>query len=268
MNVELQTTEEGVVQESEAPQVETVEAEPTDEQKNEQAIAEAAERARVREEKKRDGVQKRIDELTREKYEYKAKAETLEQLLNKQSQPAKPQDDEPKRENFESYEEFLEARTEYRAEKIVQDKLSKFEQTQTQKLTQAQQDQARQESIRSFQERAKALEKDYPDFKEVMEDAEVVLPNPVIDMIRELPEGPLLAYHMANNPTLAEQFWNKSESIQGVLLGQMIATLKSTQKVSNAPSPGKSVSTAKHGSSDEPPSDPNLYRAWADKHLR
>lgn len=271
MNEELQTTEEGVVQ-SDAPVIEsqeaqTVESETTDEQKNEQALAEAAEQKRVREERRQNGVQKRIDELTREKYEQKARADTLEQLLKTQTH--KPTEaTEPKREDFESYEDFLEARTEYRADKIVQERLSKYEQTQKQTQNQNQQEQSHREAERQFAERARALEKDYPDYKEVVEESDVEIPNSVLEMMQRLKEGPLLAYHIASNPSLADQFRGQSRDVQGVLLGQMIATLKAPPKVSSAPPPGKTVSTAKHGSTNEPPTNPDLYRAWADKNLR
>jgi hypothetical protein len=102
---------------------------------------------------------------------------------------------------------------------------------------------------------------------ETMADADIAVPTAVYDMIRRLPEGPTIAYHMAKNPELAQQFFEQPPYMHGVLLGQLAATLKAPQKTTTAPAPGKPAAS-KAGSDNEPPSDPNLYRAWADKHLK
>lgn len=245
----------------------------TDEQKNARALADEAEKSRRREEKKQASIQRRFDEMTREKYEQKARADYLEQQLKdlqSRSQPSQ-QDNAPTRDQFDSYEEFVEAKATYKAQqeakRIVQESIEGFTKTQKQEQATSQYEQQRVEAERAFVERVNEVKKEYPDYQEVIEDAEFNLPNTVVDLIVKMPEGPKISYLLAKNPALQEQFKSAPEYMHGVLLGQMVASFKSPQKtVSSAPAPGKPVQS-KAGSSSEPPSDPNAYRAWADKHF-
>ncbi len=87
-------------------------------------------------------------------------------------------------------------------------------------------------------------------------------------LIRKMPDGPVIAYHMVKNPQLAEQFFNTDDpEMHGILLGQISATIKGPAKVSNAPPPGKGIrATPSAGSAA--PEDPDAYMAWRAKNLR
>lgn len=267
---QLSEVEQSTSGEADAPEV--VE---TDEQKNERVQREATERARLKEEKRQASVQRRMDELTADKYAERKRADQLAEqnakilaLLESRSGQAQANPSgEPTREQFTDYEDFVTARAEWRAEQKAQAIIEQFSKTQTETQAKAQAEQSEQAIAKQFLERRAAAEKEIPDFRETVQDWEPQLPNSVVDMILKVPEGALISYHLAKNPGLEAQFRDSPAYMHGVILGQLIATLKSPPKVSSAPAPGKPVA-AKPGTSSEPPSNPDAYYAWAKKHLR
>lgn len=246
----------------------------TDEQKNARVQEEDAERARVKEDRRQSKVQARMNELTAQRYAEQRRADDLAEqnrrLLEAIEGRRNPTltNGTPQREQFDSYEDFLEAKAEYKAEQIVKQQIEQFTESQKKSSSIAQMQQSQKDSERLFLERRQVAEKELPDYKDVVEDWEPNLPNNVVDMIIKLEQGPLISYHMAKNPSLEAQFRDSSPEMHGVLLGQLIASLKSPQKVSSAPTPGKPVSSSKAASGTQPPSDPNQYFAWAQKNLR
>jgi len=275
-NAEQQSEAEGkppvVDGESGAPEV--VE---TDEQKNARVQQEATEKARLKEEKRQASVQRRMDELTADKYAERKRADELAAqnakilalLEGKQNAPQAP--GEPTREQFENYEDFVTARAEFRAvakaEAAAQAAIEKFSKTQQETQSRSQQEESRKATEKQFIERRMEIEKSIPDYKEVMEDWEPKIPDSAVDLLVKMPDGPLITYHLAKNPSLEAQFRDQPAYMHGILLGQLSATLKSQAKVTAAPSPGKPIAS-KPGTSTEPPSDPNQYYAWAQKNLR
>lgn len=253
---------------------ETPEESETEEQKNERALQEEATKRQAKEEKRALGVQRRIDELTAKNYQEKARADALQTVLDSMNKGGNQQQQsdaskEPQRDHFESYEDFLEAKATFKAEQIVQKHLEQYQTQQKEATTRSQAEQSRKESERQFLERRATLEKEIPDYKDVVEDWDTsTIPSSLVDMLIKLPEGPLVSYHMAKNPALEAQFRDQPEYMHGIILGQLIASLKSVPKTSTAPAPGKTVSSSKAGSSKEPPSDPEQYFAWAQKNLR
>lgn len=242
----------------------------TEEQKNERAVQEDAARKQAREEKRQASVQRRMDELTAQRYTEKARADLLQAELERLRSPAPQAKNagEPQRDQFDSYEDYLEAKVTYKAEQIAKQHVEQFqtEQKKTANVTAA--EQSRKESERQFLERRNALEKELPDYKDVIEDWEPNLPPSVVETIIKLPQGPLISYHLAKNPALEAQFRDQPDYMHGVLIGQLLATLNTAPKVTAAPAPGKPVSSSKAAAGTQPPSDPNQYYAWAQKNLR
>lgn len=245
--------------------------EETDEQKNERVRQEAAERA----EKRARGVQKRMDELTADKYAERKRADELAAqnakllaMIEGKGNTAQPDSNgEPRRDDFDNDVDYLRAVARYdaRTEAEAQAKaLAKQQEEARQRMTAEEQQKA---IAKEFVTRRKEIEKTIPDYREVISDWEPQLPDATQDMILRLPDGPLISYHLAKNPQLEAQFLDQPLYMHGVLLGQMLTTIKASTKPSSAPAPGKPVAS-KAGTSSEPPSDPELYRAWADKHLK
>jgi hypothetical protein len=249
-------------------------SEQTEEQQKEQAEAEA-EKARRKEERKQASIQKRINELTAEKYASQKLAEQLAEqnarilaVLEGKKEASTPSG-EPKREQFEEYEDFLTARAEWRAEQKALAIIEKSRSEQEEKQSKREREQTEKSVEKQFLERRAKAEKEFPDYREVVEDWEPRLPDSVVEMIVQHPDGPMISYHLAKNPSLEKQFQEQPVFMHGILLGQMLATLKRpSTKVSEAPAPGKPVSSGSSGNATEPPSDPEKYYAWAKKHLR
>lgn len=277
---ELQSTAENVEQTSEtealAPEAgatDTPEAVETDEQKNARVQAEAAEKAKQREEKRQQSVQRRFDELTADKHAARRLADQLAEQNAKilallEGQKAAPKSGEPTRDQFAEYEDFVTARAEYRADQKVQNALEQFTKTQQETQTKTAAVNSEREIEKQFMDRRAVVEKEIPDYRETVQYWEPKIPDSVANMIMRMPDGPLISYHMAKNPSLEAQFRDQPDYMHGIILGQISATLKSPAKVTAAPTPGKPVATSKPGTSSEPPSDPELYFAWAKKHLR
>jgi hypothetical protein len=72
--------------------------------------------AETAEEAKQRAIQKRFDKLTREKYEAKAKADFLEEIIRQQQQPqtGRQQDGKPTKAKFANDEDFVEALTDWK----------------------------------------------------------------------------------------------------------------------------------------------------------
>lgn len=266
-NEELIQSDNAEQDSTQANDADTLENSETDEEKNARAIEEDATKRAAKEEKRQLGVQRRIDELTAARYQEKARADYAEAELQRLRQPAQSQQQasgEPQRDQFESYEDYLEAKVTFKAQQIVDKQLEHSSTKQKEATTAAEQHRTQQAEQRQFLENRGKLEKEIPDYKDTIEDWEPNLPDTVAAMLIKLPEGPLITYHMAKNPSLEAQFRDQPEYLHGVLLGQLIASLKSPPKVSNAPAPGKTVSTTKTVSNgDEPPADPEQYWAWS-----
>jgi hypothetical protein len=262
--VESDIAEQDITQANEADALEDSE---TDEEKNARAIEEEATKRAAKEEKRQLGVQRRIDELTAARYQEKARADHLQTEIERLRQPVQPQQQasgEPQRDQFESYEDYLEAKVTFKAQQIVDKQLEQSATKQKETTTAAEAYKTQQAEQRQFLENRGKLEKEIPDYKDTIEDWEPNLPDTVAAMLIKLPDGPLITYHMAKNPSLEAQFRDQPEYMHGVILGQLIASLKSPPKVTTAPAPGKTVSTTKTTSTgDEPPSDPEQYFAWA-----
>lgn len=197
-----------------------------------------------------------------------AEAELYRQMATKpvqqDAQPAPKADDAPKRENFESYEDYIEARAEWRAEQKVQAALeqqAQRQQQQTQQTSQAQQ-------VQRFQAQLQEVAKTLPDFQSVMEAAdEVPLTQAMRDAILESEVGALLTYHLAKNPAEASRIASLSATGQIKALGAIEASLnrKPEPQVSKAPTPITPISGGSASVRDPSKMSMDEYAAWRKK---
>lgn len=249
----------------------------TDEQKNTRIQEEDAERVRQKEQRRQDKLQRRFDEITADKHAALRLAEVERQRATELAQQIeqlrqgwnKPQG-EPQRDQFENYEDYLDAKVEYRASKIAEEKLGKFEATHQQRSSAQQEQQRVRQLEQRFIENRLALEKDYPDYREVIEDWEPAIGEEAVRTIVQLDEGPLLTYHLAKNPSLELRLQKTPPHMLGVEIGKILASLKSPPKASSAPPPGKPVAAVKSNASSDGfySGSPDGYFAWAQKNLR
>ena len=267
---EVVTTPEPV--EQDIP-TETDTVEETDEQKNERVQKESAARA----EKRANSIQKRMDELTADKYAERKRADELAEnnarlmaMIEENKTPQKQAETEPQRDQFNTDLDYFKSVAKFEAKQEAlklawQDKQER--QAETSRMSVENQ---KLEVAKEFRAREVKVEKELPDYKEVIEDWSPRLPNSTAEMILRLPDGPLIAYHLAKNPDLEKTLLEQPEYLHGVTLGQMLATIKSSSKTTAAPSASKTVGTTSSSSSDatEYRGDPEHYLAWAAKNLR
>jgi len=200
------------------------------------------------------GFQRRIDRLTREKYELQAQLEAAQrQLAAKPAAPAeapKPAPNgKPKLEDYDTHEEFVEALTDW---KIAQ-KTQEFSERAAREKAQAEQ-QAKQQT---WLERKAEAAKRIPDLEEVL-DQELPLTPAMRDTILESEKGPDLAYWLGTHPTECARIAKLSPLAAARELGRVEASFEKppapeSKKVTNAPKPIKPVAGAKSAA------PPNVY---------
>ena len=239
----------------------------TDEERNARLAEEAAEKSRQRAERKQSRINERFAELTAEKRAAEAREAKLLELLQQREAPKPQINGEPTRDQFDQYEDYLVARAEWRAEQkatqLAERQLAEYRQRQQAETVQAQQ----QRVAAEFARRIQTAKAEIPDFAEVVEDADIQVPNTVAGLIAQLDNGPQIMYHLAKNPALAAQFDSLPPHLHAYKLGEIATALKAPPQISKASPPGK-PSAPRSASSNEPPEDPDAYFAWAAKHMR
>ena len=257
----------------EAPVTTEVETSPVESGTTETVVetAEEKEVKRLAEEKQKGerakrSIQKRFSEYSEA---LKQKDRQIEQLVQavtgKQQAPQTPTDQPPAREQYGTYEEFIEAKAAYRAEKAAEQRLSKM-------LQDAQAQQQQTAAARAQQEHAKSLQEfaeKTPDFYEVVNREDVQVPDALQALLPHVPNAAQVLYAIGKNPALAAEL-NKHAGNPAALLfamGRIASAPEPAPQISNAPPAGKPVG-AKAGASNDPPTNPDAYMAWRKKNLR
>jgi hypothetical protein len=179
-------------------------------------------------------VQKRIDKLTAEKYQLKGELEATRRLIE-QRQPQQ-QTDEPVRENFDSDLAYLEARQDYRLNKIAADRDEQSRQVQ-------------QTAMQATWTQRKAMARvEHPDYDEVIADGEdIIIPRAAGDAIATSELGAELHYYLAKNPQEAAQLLQKTNPVDQIrVIGQIEAKIMAAKttpkpKPTAAPAPLKPI---------------------------
>lgn len=220
------------------------------------AVTEAAKSEEEDEEKPKfkGGFQKRIDKLTREKYEL---LEKLNQAQAKQleREPLAPKAVEavkaarPKSEDYPTPEDWIEAVADWKA-------TEKFETLSAKAQEQAQTEHNEthlQEMFQAHVKRVEAAREKYTDYDEVVDgiDSETdEIPNGLALTIVELDNGPDVAYHLAKNPELVSKLKEMSEYRAIAEIGKISDKLTpkteeapAEKKKTAAPAPIKPVAT-------------------------
>ena len=176
------------------------------------------------------GVQKRFDELTREKYDEKRKRELAEQKLaelQKQVAETKPATDKPKLDDFETLEEFNEALFDWKL--AERERATNKDSELRSKADQSAEHQATVEASVDYLLKAGTLK--YPDFQTV---AGSVPPSVMTDdlllALADIETGADVAYHLGKNPADAARLINLSPVQLGRALASIEANLQSAPK--------------------------------------
>lgn len=190
---------------------------------------------------KENRVQKRIDEITREKHEARQEAEYWRKVatgeIKPQAQPAPVQEalppglpPKPKLDDFDDYDQYTEALGEWAAEKTI----AKREFAAQQKKAH----ETKQTVVKSYQERVETAKTKYADWDDVIATGNVTVTDTTLEAILESEQGPDISYHLLSNPTEAARL-NGLSQIQQI---KEIARLEA--KFSSTPAPVKRVTQA------------------------
>lgn len=153
-------------------------------------------------------------------------AEAVSKLTGEKDPPKEPE--RPVRETFDSPDAFEKALESYVAEKArVEAKAAakvEFEQQQQEDRSKA--------LLSTYQERKSAFEADHPDFEELVYSDDVKISPAMTQAILEAEDGPAIAYHLGQNPDVAERISGLSPAQQVFEIGRI-----SVKLVAPAPKP-------------------------------
>lgn len=149
--------------------------------------------------KKKGGFQRRVDKLTRRAHEAENRAAELEQRLAAQEPAETPAEKppvvegEPNQENFDSYEEYIDARADWKFEQRLEQQRKEDRQKQATA--------AAQERAGKMADLADAARGKHEDYDEVLEAADDIQVSASLrDALVESENLPELQYHLVKNP--------------------------------------------------------------------
>jgi len=203
-------------------------------------------------EKKPDGdrVQKRINKITREKHEARARAEAAERRL-KELEAQKPQAatvaEEPKIEDYDYDDEAHRAA-------LVRYQVAQEMARERERMAIESQETAKQQAAREFQAKVDAA--GIEDYAEVIQNLVEVVPIPetIVDAIQRDERGPELAYYLGNHLDVADKLVGLPPMQAALELGKISAGLSKGKqiKTTTAPEPVKTVGSGGGTAPKEP----------------
>lgn len=211
------------------------------------------------------GVQKRINELTRERHEAeqrgRAEAEHWKQqamATAKRLQELEQSAPKPKLEQYSDLEQYTEAAARHEAERLFREQMTLQQRAnfdaQQQHLAAMQQQQAQQQYQQVLTQKLDAATKKFPDFLDVVTSEELpgLQGTPAFSAILESELGAEVMYYLGKNPGRAHQIVALSPIGQAREIGRIEAALQSGKIVSSAPPPPSTVGSGKGGAARDP----------------
>ena len=184
------------------------------------------------------GVQKRIDRLTREKYRLQAQLEVMQQAPKQpetQRQPQQQAEGAPTPDKFSSYEDYLEAKAEWKAEQKVSEVLNRQREESQKQSANAK----NAEMQRSWEKRVSDAMGTYDDFEEVALSPDVPVTESMMQAILRAEKGADVAYFLGKNPEIASQLSRMDPVSVAIRIGEIAATVvrPAAKKTTSAPPP-------------------------------
>lgn len=210
-----------------------------------------AKEARERDDKGRfrNPLQPRIDELTRDKHEARREADfwrqRAEALANPPQEPPAPAA-KPTPDQFDSYDAFVEALTDWKADQKIDAKLAERDKTTAEKQTV-------EKRATNWQEREANIRKAVPDYDSVMQASSVPVSQAVTAELLDSERGPEIALHLAKNPDVAHKLNGLDEKALAREMGKLEATLPA---VSATPPAEETQTDPLVPAADAPPATP------------
>lgn len=218
------------------------------------------------EEKHRSRAYRRLDRWRQRAIEAEARLKAFQEVRGTEapSKPAQEQaGDEPKREQFGSYEEFIEARATWRAEQAAEKKArSVLDETRRK----SEQDSAKGEQEKLTRQWNAQIEKardELEDFDEVCAESEAIVSPRMSEAILESDKGAFIAYYLAKNPGEAERISKLAPSKQAAAIVALEDKVsKPAKQPSKAPEPIAPVGTKSEVEKDPSKMTDAEFAAW------
>lgn len=227
-------------------------------------------------EKKRAGVQKRIDQLTREKYEERRRAEELEaRLKDLESKISKPEPvAAPNPEDFDDYNEYLNKQADYLAS-LAQERIRRSQEQELKAAEQRRLADEQAERAQRYKDRVEAELSQYEGFMERVNDptfnriTNVMHPD-IIALIQESDKGTALTYHLATHLSEADRIAKLSPVLAARELAILETKIQSPKpkKVSEAPDPIKPLGGNEQAVKNEDQMSIDEWMAWRNRQIR
>lgn len=192
------------------------------------------------------GAEDRINELTREKYGWKARAEKAERELEEarkgktaeQPKAAAPSD-KPRVDNYASYDEYIEALADWKEDQKTKERDEKEKKDREDKAATSRQE--------NFEKQSREAAKKYSDWQQVAMAEHVPYSPTSAKLVMESELAGDLAYHLGMNPDVAERLAKLGDSDPTACareIGKLEAKLAAdppAQSATKAPAPVKPV---------------------------
>lgn len=202
--------------------------------------------ADAKKDEKPNRVQKRIDKVVREREDAKRKAERLEAKIREleskvQSKDAlssdSPQEPAPVEDDFETYDEYLDAVSEHEDKVAASQKAKPPEKNSVDETPNDAPELSDSEktAIAIFHEKVAAAENLPDDFKDVISSKDLDISGPMMEALAETQAPDVVAYHLAKNPDLATQIAQKTPAQQGAAIAELNRELAKPPKPVSLP---------------------------------
>lgn len=192
--------------------------------------------------KPRGGFQRRISELTRRAREAERALEAEREARIRAEERARiegraPSDHsdppEPKREQFEDWDQYVTAKAEWSAERKVRAALREADEARTK----AEREREAQDVQRDFEKRMSKARQAMPQIDEYVDEIGPLLTPHIAQAIKASEKAPELVAHLARNPDALDRILSMSAVRSVYELGRLEAKLTAPPKRSNAPEP-------------------------------
>jgi len=189
-----------------------------------------------------NGVKKRIDKLTRQKYEAIAEVNRLKSQFEALKAQNAPKSVEPQISDYDDLEKYTEAMVRYKYDNEVLSQQQKY----------AEQARAQNEA-RDWTNKVEKVRAVAPDFDEALNNvADIAFAQSTLDAVRDHEKGAEIAYLLGKDPVKAYQIASLPPMQQLMALGEIAAKTNLTKPkvVTNAPPPVKPIQGGSSASPD------------------
>lgn len=244
------------------------ETQPTDQK----PANEVAQEGKDSEEKHRSRAYRRLDRWRQRAIEAETRLKAFQEVQHGSAQskqaPQEPASDEPKRDQFGSYEEFIEARAAWRAEKAADEKVRKIL-DENRKTTEQERTRGEHEKLtRAWNAQIEKARDELEDFDEVCAESEAIVTPKMSEAILESDKGAMIAYYLAKNPGEAERISKLAPSKQvAAIVALEDKVAKPAKQPSKAPEPIAPVGQKAEVEKDPSKMSDAEFAAWRRKQI-